>query len=72
MQNEISVTRKILSWIPVIGVFIEFYRSIDKDEPLYLSDRKHLTRFFLSGIYHGVSFPITVAVAIHFFFSLFI
>lgn len=44
-----SKIRKILSWIPIVGVFTEIYCGGN-----YLSDKNHLIRFYVSIIYHSI------------------
>lgn len=53
-SSEISLKRKILSWIPIVGVWMEFCYVLKKDEECYLSDKNHMGRFILSGVYHGL------------------
>lgn len=46
-----SDSRKIIAWIPIVGLVSEFMR---KD--LYLMDSNDQVRYFASACYHGAFF----------------
>ena len=43
--------KKAAHWIPYVGLFLE--STVDEN---YLADPKHMLRFLLSAVWHGVWF----------------
>ena len=43
--------RKVIAWIPIIGLVSEFFRR-----DLYLMDSRDQVRYFASASYHGMWF----------------
>lgn len=57
-DENISKTRKILSWIPMFGAALELCSVLFYNKPPYLSDITHNIRFNSSFVYHGVALSI--------------
>jgi len=68
-EINMSKVRKILSWIPIVGFWVELYCVLLADKSPYMSDRSHEIRFWLSGVYHGIMMVIPYFLLLIWFLS---
>lgn len=50
--------KKILSWVPIVGFFVELFGLFGGGN--YLSDVKHPARYIFSIIYHALFFTMPI------------